>query len=261
MQQSQASGPHTGALLTALPIEDLKKPGLGAWKGSAKWKQSGVATFMNQPVMRASFKKGSGTSSMPHHNASGLSIKSEGKGLVDTRGVVVAFDIFFDPANWEWSKGGKIGGLFIGEGAASGGRHTATAASHRIMWQRDGGAISYIYLPKGLEQPNPQLRNTPDYGIGLHHATFAKVLKKGQWNRVEIGVKVNSFVNGKPAGDGKAVLTINGITAVTPNVNWARSPDILLNGFELSAFFGGPDPATVDSVFYAKNFAVHAWRD
>lgn len=255
------TGPHTGRLLTALPVSDLTKAGCGCWNGDVNWKESSVGPFQDQPALRVFFKKGSGTSAHPFHDASGVAIKFEAQGLVGTTGAVVAFDVFFDPKNWDWAGGGKIGGMFVGRGAASGGRHTADGASHRIMWQKDGGAISYLYLPRGVPQPNPALQKCTDFGLGLHHATFAKVLKTGQWNRVELGVKLNSFVDGKPAGDGKAVLTVNGVTAVTDRVNWARSPQLLLNGFDLSAFFGGPDPAAVDSIMYARNFAVHEWRD
>jgi hypothetical protein len=256
-----ALGPHTGPPLVQLPVEDLSKPGLGAWNGDASWKQSSVAAFQGQPALRMFFKEGSGTSAHPHHDASGVQIRSAARGLVGTTAAVVAFDIFFDPARWAWSGGGKIGGVFVGEGAASGGRHTADGASHRIMWQKDGGAISYLYLPRGVPQPNPALQKCTDYGLGLHHQTFARALKTGQWNRVELGIKLNSFVDGKPAGDGKAVLTINGVTAVTEGVNWARAPGLLLTGLDLNAFFGGPDPAVVDSLAFIRNVAVHAWRD
>jgi hypothetical protein len=261
MSHASPTGPHTGRRLAALPVEDLQKPRLGAWAGSATWKQSGVASFQGQPAVRAFFRKGSGTSAHPHHDASGLSIRCGAPALVGARAAVVAFDIFFDPASWDWSRGGKIGGIFVGAGAASGGRHTADGASHRIMWQKDGGAISYLYLPAGVDQPNPALRDVPSYGLGLHHATFRGALKVGQWNRVEIGVKLNSFVDGRPAGDGKAMLAVNGRAGVTAGINWARDPATALSGFTLAAFFGGPDPALVDSQFYTRNFAVHEWRD
>jgi hypothetical protein len=181
-------------------------------------------------------------------------------GTVGTRSAVVCFDVFFDPS-WAWARGGKIGGLFVGSGAASGGQHSSDGASHRIMWQKDGGAISYLYLPKGVSQPNPALRNTPDFGIGMHHDTFATVFRVGQWNHVEIGVLLNSFDSqGRPAGDGKAVLTVNGRTAVTDRVNWTADPAATLSGFDLCAFFGGPDPAQTDCCFYARNFEVREWK-
>ena len=232
-QQCDAKdGPHCGALISRLPINDLAVPKLGAWNGRVKWNKSGVTQLQGQPVIRTFFKKGSGTSAHPFREASGMTIATKAQGLVGTPGAVVCFDVFFDPEAWHWSRGGKLGGLFVGEGAASGGRHTATGSSYRIMWQADGGAISYFYLPKGVPQPNPALASCHEFGLGLHHATFAGALKVGQWNRIQLGVQLNTFAGGKPAGDGKAMLCVNGVSAVTDRINWVGRPDLKLNGFE-----------------------------
>lgn len=258
----EALGPHCGQIITQLPINDLALPGLGAWSGRVKWNRSSVMQFNGEPVIRTFFMKGSGTSDHPHRDASGMTISCNARGLVGTQGAVVCFDVFFDPSAWHWSRGGKLGGLFVGDGPASGGRHTATAASYRIMWQADGGAISYFYLPKGVAQPNPQLAGCREFGLGLHHATFAGALKVGQWNRVQLGLKLNSFTkDGKPAGDGKAMLCINGVATTTDRINWSARPDLKLRGFEYAAFFGGPDPAVVDSVCYLRNVEVREWKD
>ena len=257
---ARGDGPHCGCVVCRLPINDLAVPRLGAWNGRVKWNKSGVTQLGGEPVIRTFFKKGSGTSAHPHRDASGMTISCNAKGLVGTTAAVVRFEVYFDPQAWHWSRGGKLGGLFIGEGAASGGRHTATGASYRIMWQADGGAISYFYLPKGLPQPNPQLAGCREFGLGLHHDTFAKALKVGQWNRIEIGVRLNTFKDGKPAGDGQAMLCVNGVAAVTDRINWTARPDLKLNGFEYAAFFGGPDPAVVDSVCYVRNFEVREWK-
>lgn len=253
--------PHTGPLLLKLPLTDLNTRGGGAWNGQVSWRQSGLATLRGETVLRTFYKKGSGTSSMPHSEASGMSVSCRAKPLVGAKGVVVAFDIYFDPDNWNWSRGGKLGGLFVGTGKASGGRHSSDGASHRLMWQSGGGAISYVYPPKGVPQPMRELQQSKEYGIGLHKDKLAGVFKVGQWNHVEIGIKMNTFRNGKPAGDGKGVLTINGVTGVMDAVNWARSPAIRLEGFEYGTFFGGPDPAVVDSVQYTKNFEIYEWKD
>lgn len=261
---SAPSGPHTGRVVCALPVTDLTKPKCGAWHGRVKWNASGLVPFGGggETVVRCFHRKGSGTSDHPHRDASGLSFSCRAPCLVGATGAVVAFDVYFDPAAWHWSRGGKLGGLFVGGGAASGGNHSADGASHRMMWQADGGAISYLYLPAGVPQPNPALAGAKAYGLGLHKDLFRGVLKPGQWNHVELGVKLNTFgPDGAPAGDGKAALTVNGRTGVLDRVNWAARPGTRLSGFEYNAFFGGPDPAVVDSVSYLKNFVVHEWRD
>lgn len=252
--------PHSGNVVCRLPVEDLQRPGLGAWNGTARWNASSVVTFQGQPALRVFYKKGSGTSADPFRDQSGVALSSKARGLVGTDAAVVSFDIFFDPQNWHWSSGGKLGGIFVGDGAASGGRHSATGASHRVMFQRNGGAISYFYVPRGLPQPNPALAGAREFGVGLHHATFAAALKTGQWNRIQIGVKLNTFTDDVPAGDGKAMLVVNGVAAITDRINWSARPDLKLNGFDFSTFFGGPDPAVVDSVSYVRNFEVRQWR-
>ena len=260
-QQQHESGPHTGAVRARLPLADLDKRGGGAWQGRVKWNESGLDTFQGEQVVRVFYKKHSGTSQHPHQDASGCSFSCSNATVAGRTDVVVAFDVYFDPANWHWSKGGKLGGIHIGPGKSSGYEHSPDGSSHRIMWQRDGGAISYIYPPSGLQQEDPKLR-AEGHGIGYFGNDLFKpgTLKVGAWNHVEIGVKLNTFdAAGKPRPDGKSQLTINGVSGVLDNVRWARSPDIKINSFSYGTFFGGPDPAKVDSVSYVKNFVVHDW--
>jgi len=262
MPNNKQHGPHTGALVMKLPLEDLNKPDGGAWEGRVNWKKSSLVTFQGEPAVKVFYKKGSGTGSMPHADSSGCSLVCENRAIKGQTGVVVAFDVYFDPKNWNWSKGGKIGGLFVGPGVASGYRHSENGASHRMMWQRDGGAISYVYPPANLAQADPKLK-PEGHGVGYFGEDKfpAGTLKVGQWNHVEIGVKVNTFTNGKPKPDGKSMLTINGVSGVLTNVRWARSPDLKIDNFGYSTFFGGPDPAVVDSISYVKNFEIYKWKD
>ena len=257
-EKGPAHGPNTGRLLLALPVADLRAPGGGAWKGKVNLKRSEVAEFQGEPVIKAYFKKGSGTSQHPHQDANGLAVSCQA--VAGMRSCTVSFDIMFDPARWQWSKGGKIGGFFVGKGEASGGRHTPDGSSFRLMFQADGGAISYIYWPSGVPQPGvPQAGR--DFGEGYHKDVFAGVFVPGRWHRVTMGIKLNSFKGNTPAGDGRASLAIDGRVAKFDKVNWAPTPDATVASFDLAAFFGGPDPATVDSVFYAKNFKVSELKD
>lgn len=259
------SGPHTGRKLAALPVDDLGKPGCGAWRGSVNWKASGMTTLPNTPpgagaVLKAFHRKGSGTSAHPHTDANGIRVVSQHPAIAGQQSVVVSFDLYFDPNRWHWSRGGKLGGLFVGQGKASGGRHVSDGASHRIMFQANGGAISYCYFPAGVPQPNVQTKGNA-MGEGYHHQLFKGAFTPGTWHRVQIGLKNNTFVDGKPAADGAAMLTIDGKTGMLRGVNWSATPGTTLESFELSSFFGGPAPAVVDSVFYARNFSVHEWKD
>lgn len=255
-----ASGPHTGGLVTKLPVKDLLAKKGGVWKASVNLKQSSVVSFQGRDCLRVFFKKRSGTSMHPFPEASGACIKSKPAGLAGSTAAVVAFDIFFE-ASWNWSGGGKLGGIFVGSGAASGGAHSGDGASHRVMWQKDGGAISYMYMPAGIAQPNPALAGDHCFGTGVHHDLFAKAFKVGQWNRVELGLRLNTFdPDGTPRADGVSSLTINGVTGVLDRLVWAASPGTAIRGFDYNAFFGGPDPALQDCAHYVTNFEVRAWK-
>lgn len=258
-----AHGPHTGALVAVLPVEDLLKDKGGAWRGKANMKKSTVTTFQGSPALRVFMKKGSGTGSMPNYDQSGMLVESRHPEIAGQTSAVVAFDLFFDPDNWHFSKGGKIGGLFVGPGVASGYRHSEDGSSHRMMWKRDGGAISYVYPPSKLKQADPKLTPT-GHGIGYFGDSVfpAGTLKVGAWNSVEIGLRVNTFdSSGKPNPDGLSMLTINGKSGVLNNVKWAARPDLKIDNFGFHVFSGGPDPAVVDSVLYARNFEIYRWKD
>lgn len=255
------SGPHTGERVAELPIDDLKKPKGGSWEGKVNFKASSLTTFEGKPAVKVFYKKGSGTSSMPHSDAAGIDLVAQNKFIKGQTGAVVAFDVYFDPKQWNFSRGGKMAGFSVGPGVSSGFRHSEDGASHRIMWQSNGGAISYVYPPSKMKQEDPNLK-PEGHGVGYFGDKFpAGTLKVGAWNRVEIGVKVNTFTNGKPNPDGKSQLTINGVSGVLTNVRWAKSPDLKIDSFMYGSFFGGPSPAVVDSVSYIRNFTIHKWKD
>lgn len=244
-------------VICELPVEDLAKPGGGAWKldGSVTWKKSGVETREGQPVLRVFYGKNSGTSSDP--GVGGIMFSSVPRGL-PADAALAAFQVLFAPG-WHFSKGGKIGGFHIGHGDASGYRHSDTAATHRIMWQEDGGAIAYVYPPSNLEQEDPKLRAS-GHGIGYFKDIFpAGTLRIGTWNEVQIGVKLNTFDGGKPRADGEARLTVNGATGTLRGVRWRRSPDLAISSLDFNTFFGGPDPAVTDCTAYFRGFKLLRW--
>lgn len=259
--ESTGSGPHTGERVAELPVDDLKKPKGGSWEGKVNFKASSLVNFEGKSAVKVFYKKGSGTSSMPHSNAAGVDLVAQNKFIKGQTALVVSFEVYFDPKNWNFSRGGKMAGISVGPGVASGFRHSVDGASHRIMWQAGGGAISYIYPPAKMKQEDPKLK-PEGHGVGYFGDKFpAGTLKVGQWNRIELGVKVNTFTNGKPNPDGKSQLTINGVSGVLTNVRWAARPDIKIDAFGYGSFFGGPSPAVVDSVSYIRNFSVHKWKD
>lgn len=245
------------AELQRLPVEDLLKEGGGAWnlKGKVSWKESSVAQFDGRTCLRAFYNKGSGTSSDP--GVGGVAFTARPQAM-NPGEAVMAFDVFFEDG-WHFSKGGKIGGFFVGTGTASGYRHSDTASSHRIMWKKDGAAIAYIYPPSNLEQEDPALK-AEGCGVAYFMDTFAPgTLKVGAWNSVLIGVRMNSFADGKPNADGVALLSVNGVTRTKNDVRWSRAPDLQISAFDFNTFFGGPDPAVKDCTAYYSNFRLVGW--
>ena len=241
-----------------LPVEDLLEKGGGAWNmdGKVNWKRSSVAEFQGRPALKMVFEKNSGTSSDP--GVGGMLFEAVPDGMGSSR-AAIAFDVFFEDG-WHFSKGGKLmGGFFVGEGNASGYRHCETASSHRIMWQRDGGVISYVYPPAGLRQEDPKLKDS-GHGIGYFGDVFpAGTLKVGRWNSLVLGLKMNTFTNGQPNPDGVAYLEVNGRSAAKKDIRWSRSPDLAISKLDLNTFFGGPDPAVKDCVAYVRNFKMVPW--
>jgi hypothetical protein len=175
----------------------------------------------------------------------------------------MAFELYFDPNAWDFSRGGKIGGWFVGKGVASGYRHSPDGASHRFMWQNNGAAQSYIYPPAGMRQKDPKLK-PEGHGVGYFQKDLfrAGTLKVGQWNKIELGIKVNSFdSSGKPRQDGMSQLTVNGKSGVLDGIIWAAKPETKITSFQINSFFGGPSPAVKDSISYIRGFKLYEWKD
>lgn len=259
-----APGAHRGVLLAQLPIADILKPGGGNWKFSkpVSWLGSSVVNYQGTQALKVHHDKGSGSTATDPSAIGGIGVFGVPNGLpASSGGVVFAYDVLYPPG-WQWARGGKMGGVSIGTGKSSGGHHTADGASHRVMWQVNGGAISYIYVPEGAKQINPALQGSKIYGFGLFNADFAGALKIGTWNRIEVGTKLNTFdAAGAPIPNGWATLTVNGMTRAVNNVVWRSRPSDNINNVFFSDFFGGPENSPVDQSSYYANPALYAWKD
>ena len=253
-------GPYTGDKLTDLPIPDLAKPNGGAWNGrKVNLETAKITKFNNDDVLEVTYNQGSGTST--HNRISG---KSGGfsvpdcvpaKLLENTKGLVLAFDVYFQKG-WDWSRGGKLlGGIGVGYGEASGLNQSETGASHRVQWKADGAAESYIYTPKGAAQGDSRLTGA---AVGVNDMFPAGTLEIERWNHVELGVKMNTFDDkGKPNKDGIATLSINGKTQEILGVVWSKRPDLAISNLGINTFFGGPDPAKKTCKALFKGVALH----
>jgi hypothetical protein len=176
--------------------------------------------------------------------------------------ITFAWDVFY-PKGFEYAKGGKFFGAFIGHGAASGYQHSATGSSNRVMWQKfdkDGaGIIAYIYPPSDLKQKVPGLA-AEGHGAGYFKDDFKNALKYDVFNHIEIGTKMNTFKNGVPQLDGESYVIVNGKKAVLKGINWSRSPDLVINRFDANNFFGGPDSSPCSQCAYFTNFQMKKYQ-
>lgn len=175
---------------------------------------------------------------------------------VSSGGVILSFDIQFAPG-FEWGCRGKIGGLHIGSGKASGGRFSDNGASARAMWDRGGGSYVYVYVPTGTAsgQPAP-LRPRGNVGGIVWQSQYKGVFQTGKWHRVDVGVKLNT--PGKY--DGRLLYAIDGRTSTMNNVLW-RKGNYAIGSFSLGIFHGGGCEATRNSKMAVRNIRVFAWKE
>ena len=158
--------------------------------------------------------------------------------------VTLAYRVRF-PDSFEWSRGGKLPGLFIGFGDASGGKHSGTAASCRLMWKQEGGVIAYVYPPTGVKQSAAYARAAKEgdrYGDAMFGDAGLRLVRGGSdaWNDIVLRVKLNGFdAEGRPVPDGVVTVSVNQQAATFQGVIWRRRPDIKINHISFTTFYGG----------------------
>lgn len=163
--------------------------------------------------------------------------------------------------------GGKLLGFKMGTGDSQGGAYSATGASYRLTWSYAGGVAPYVYpavrgggQPKNLKALDqlPAFEKVASLSKGVHlwhprdredPASWDLRLREGQWNDVEMFVKLNA--PGKH--DGALEMTVNGVTKKLEGVRWRYSDATKINGVLVHSFFGGGDQS------YAPPTATRTW--
>lgn len=151
--------------------------------------------------------------------------------------------------NFNFVKGGKLPGLFGGEGASGGKIPDGTNGfSTRFMWRKHGNGEVYAYLPTSSKQGT---------SIGRNNWQF----QPNRWYRLEQEVSLNdpNLANGRIQVwlDGRKVLDRGGLT-------FRHEENLTIDGVFFSTFFGGGDPswATPKDVYIDfANFSVSRVRD
>jgi hypothetical protein len=168
------------------------------------------------------------------------------------KAVKFSFDINFQPGfsfgNNNHSEGGKVGGIFVGSGAASGCRHTDSGSSLRLVWDggpdkrfKGSGAAAYTYIPTSTRGKQPDFVNKegdPNCGLHLWRRDSDNIFSEtGSWYRVVLGIKLNDVGR----NNGKIYYSITGpksITRESDGMIW-RTSNYDIKHVELSSFFGG----------------------
>ena len=165
----------------------------------------------------------------------------------------MSFDINFQPGfsfgNNNHSEGGKVGGLHVGKGAASGCRHTRDGSSLRLVWDggpdkrfKGSGASAYTYLPVGTKGKQPafiEKDGSPNCGFHFWRKESDNIFSAtGSWYNVVLGIKLNDV--GK--NNGKIYYEIKGpksFRAEEGGIIWRERGDMDIREASISSFFGG----------------------
>jgi hypothetical protein len=138
--------------------------------------------------------------------------------------------------NFDFVKGGKLPGLFGGDGP-SGGRipNGVDGFSTRLMWRRQGDGEVYAYLPTS------QIHGT---SLGRGEWRF----RRGVWQHIQEEV----ILNDPGINNGEVRVWFNGEQVLDKEGLIFRNVDSLkINGLFFSTFFGGGDStwATPQAVY------------
>ena len=185
-------------------------------------------------------------------------------GMFPKTRATMSYEVFM-PSGWQPVKGGKLPGFCLGrtfKDCSNGGDWRKDQGSVRVMWQKKGKAILYVYLTTGNSQTgyNQQRAAYKTAAGGKAHPTghglFKNapwVFKAGAWNKVSIEVEMNDVGQ----ANGVLGLTINGHTERLADVILRDNNAVQINSVKITSFYGGNSKAWAppsDTVMQFKNF-------
>lgn len=239
-------------LLLASHIEHLRPQ-----QCTKSWFAGAFAQNLSTKAIRASIQPGMG--------ADGSHALHTTFPFQSMEGAVVSFDLRPD-ASFEWGPcGGKIAGFFVGPGKASDKKHSVDGFSYRLLWAGSGDAEGYVYTPVGYEAVQPEGLQKPmvarDGGAKLFKKDFKGALRRGAWNKVEMGVRLNTFdAEGKPKRDGVLMMAINCKVRFISGAIIRTNPTFSIRDFRLAVFHGGDCDATKASTLDFQNIRLWKWN-
>jgi hypothetical protein len=197
----------------------------------------------------------------------GIGFYASPENMFPAQELIFSYDVKFDET-FQSVLAGKLPGLFFSEGTdkkymreASGGKHSNTTSSLRIVWRKDFDVEAYVYLPKNQSpeyQQIPNLIQNDDFGDSLWRGLFK--FQPTQWNKIMIRVKMNTFdKDGTPNANGILEICINEQRQKFTTLIWTTNPSTSITAILFSTFFGGSSEkyaTPVDTWSYFKNFRV-----
>ncbi len=166
---------------------------------------------------------------------------------VGSTAACLSYSLYFAPG-FPFNKGGKLPGLFGGDGPAGGKDVDGQSGfSTRYMWRAKGQGEVYAYIP-----------GKPD-GRGLSIDRGAWTFPQGQWVRMEQEVVLNT--PGQP--DGRLHVWVDGVLKLShDDVLYRSGPALGIDGVMADIFFGGKTvewAAPADTYVRLTPFTL-AWR-
>ena len=164
-----------------------------------------------------------------------------------TTSACLSYHLWFAP-DFPFNKGGKLPGLFGGDGPA-GGKDVdgASGFSARFMWRKDGQGEVYAYIP-----------GKPD-GRGMSIDRGAWTFPRGKWVQMEEEVVLNT----PGAPDGLLRVWVDGALKLRhDDILYRTSPDLGVDGVMADIFFGGKTTewaAPADTIVRLTPFML-AWQ-
>jgi hypothetical protein len=224
-----------------------------------------VSTTDHQPAMRIDYVAGAVGS------ASGFGFYASPDAAFPADDVALSYRVYFPP-NYDWRRGGKLPGLFIGAPGASGGNWDRDCGSVRVVWKEQGGAAAYLYVPcqvaacgtkDGVVAAQcPEYAEIANVTAKKGHHVWKKGgarFKAGEWNVVTLRVRLND------PGEKNGILEmeINGVRLSFDKMYFRTDPSLRLEGVNFVTFFGGNQkaaaaPPSAFTVF--KDIVLHAPR-
>lgn len=148
--------------------------------------------------------------------------------------------------NFDFNMGGKLPGLAAGALCSGGGICDGTNGfTARFMWQKGGGAISYLYH---MDKPGKWGDSRPLIFPSGKLVNF----EKGKWYHIMERVKINS--SGKDF-DGEVEIWVNNLPVLLQKGLRFTSNGEKVNRFAFSTFHGGSGPD------YAPKETCYIWFD